>query len=373
MKTQHHRLLLLSLLAAGAPTLGACGALPLDLRDILPDDASISLRVPGSQLPGNTGGFSVFRPLVGATSEYHANAASIASVVNTNVLDLVRRIRGIAEYPPNSTQGNTYVWGPYSPGGLDTLNYRFTATKTAPSRYAIRLDARPGSDSSPDAFKNLLDGEVEGILGAEDADKGSGKGKGTFNVHFDNRRAVDPNWLARGEVGIVYDSSVEPRSIDVNLRGFDPSAAAAIGGSGGGGLGGSGLHHDAPADAVADTLVTTYRYTEDVDTSGTFLFSLRLNIQDASLPAAELVTLQARWDANGHGRADSTVTGEDVPAQLRAAGIEGNVIHSTECWDDTFAVVFQDSSPAELRTTLRALEGDPNACAFTNVEYPAAP
>ena len=186
MKTQHHRLLLLSLLAAGAPTLGACGALPLDLRDILPDDASISLRVPGAQLPGNTGGFNLFRPLVGASSEYHANAASISSVVNTNVLDLVRRIRGIAEYPPNSTQGNTYVWGPYSPGGLDTLNYRFTATKTGTSRYTIRLDARPGSDSSPDAFKNLLDGEVEGILGASDADKGSGKGKGTFKYSNGN-------------------------------------------------------------------------------------------------------------------------------------------------------------------------------------------
>lgn len=357
---------LLSLFTAGLPLLVACGVLPTDLKDILPDDRAISLRVPGAQVPSSPANLGVLRPLLGAASEYQGNAAAIATVVNGHVVDLVGRIRSIASYPPNSMQGNTYIWGPYSPGGLDPLNYRFTAVKTAEARYTIRLDARPASDSTA-KFQTLLDGVVERVLGSE-----TNQGKGNFTVDFDNRRILDPNWMTRGKLSIVYDASTEPRAIEVTLQGFDPSSALASNG-GSGGLGQSGLHTEPNAEPAADSVLSTYRYTEAEDSSGTFHFSLRLNVQDASLPAAETVTLNARWDAAGRGRADSTMSGEDVPVQLQAAGIDGDVIHATECWDEQFQVVFQDSNPVELRSTLRDLQGDAATCAFAEADYPPEP
>jgi hypothetical protein len=351
MKTAISRTLTAATLLGITSLSANCGLVPLDILDALPSDNVITLRVPGAKVPTSPGSTSLL-PLLGGTSEYHAQSTQISTAVNTNVLDLVRRIRTIVGYPPSKQSGNVSTWGPYSPGGLDALNYRFTATRSGEAHYLVTLEARPQVDQTEAGFKTLLDGDLEGVIGG-----GGGNGKGTFTVYLDNRAAVDSNWLVRGSLRIAYDASADPRTINVDLDGFDPAAAS---------TGSGGLWDDvAPAPAAA-----TYRYAEASDHSGTFLFTFHLNVQDASLPGAETLTLRTRWNADGLGRGDSTISGEDVATQLQGLGLQGDTIHASECWDADFNVTFQDSDPAELRTTVRDLQGDPAACVFTQADYP---
>ncbi len=311
------------------------------LAGALPGDDAVSINVPGSQRAQSS---STAQGLLGDTSEFYVHTYRISRFLNAHVVGLLAHLRAITNNRPTSTEGDVSTWGPHTPGGLEPLTYRLTATKVAEHKYTLNLEARPKASNAEEDFVTLLDGEVEGS-GQED-----GRGKGVLSLHFDNARAINPTVRERGNIHVSFDATTEPRSVAVDFEQF------------------AGAEEDAvPASA-------TYRYNEAQDASGSFLFSVLANVHKASeaKPGLEKMTLKSRWVASGEGRGDVTVEGDEVAAQLLEAGLTAQSVQATECWGADFNVVFQDTLPAELAEHIRPTQGDAAACAVAQAEFPAS-
>ena len=318
----------LSLLALGS-TLGACG--PAEgLSGMLPSNEAVSIRVPG----GDDGG-GLEQALLGDVSEFYVHTYRTSRFLNGHVVGLLERMREVTQHPPTTTDGPRSTWGPYTPGGLEPLTYRLVAEKVADNTYNLDLQGRPRRATGEEDYKSLIDGQVVG------SGQGDGRAKGSLTLHFDNAGAMNPGVLERGEVLIGFDALQWPRAITVDFAQF---------------AGAEGGPHDA-----------TYRYTENEDRSGTFLFSVLLNVHRAeeARPGLETMALRSSWAASGAGRGDVTITGDEVAAQLSEASMDATAVQATECWGEEFTVVFQDTLPAELRDGIRPLQGDAAACAVT--------
>ncbi|MBI5497591.1 MAG: hypothetical protein HY904_21450 [Deltaproteobacteria bacterium] len=327
------RLVALFLLAGSTACGGATG-----LAGALPSDDSISIRVPGASQQGQS---STSQGLLGAASDFYIHTYRISRFLNGHVVGLLAHIRWVTSQPPTTHQGDTYVWGPHTPGGLEPLTYRLTAEKLGEHTYSLVLHARPRSAQDESAFKAILEGTVQG------SGQGDGRGKGDLVLHFDNAAAINPAVLERGDIIISFNALEEPRKVGVDFAQFQGAD--------------QGVPHDA-----------TYRYEEAADQSGSFLFAVEGNVNraDENRAALEVLTLRSRWLSSGAGRGDVTITGGDVEAQLGEAGMNGSSVQATECWGEDFTVVFQDTLPEQLREHIRPLQGDPALCAVTQASFP---
>ncbi|MEW5852139.1 MAG: hypothetical protein AB2A00_25345 [Myxococcota bacterium] len=328
----------LMLLAVASQMTLACGPQKADFSTALPSDEAVTIRVPGSEDEG--GSSTASSALVGDVSEFYVHTYRISRYLNGHVVALLREIRNITQHEPTSVEGEKAIWGPYTPGGLEPLTYRLTAEKIGENQYALNLEARRKQSAAEEDYRSLIDGQVQGS-GQED-----GRGQGVLVLHFDAAGDLNPAVLERGEIQISFNSMQEPRSIDVDFIQF------------------ANADDRNPHDA-------TYRYAENEDHSGTFLFSIQANIHkhNENKPGLETMTLRSSWVGSGAGRGDVTVSGAEVAADLSAAGLTDTNVRATECWGEDMTVVFQDTVPAELREEIRPLDGEESACAVA-ASYP---
>jgi len=335
MKTFLNKHLIVSALALSS--MAACGKDADPFAGALPSDDNVSIRVPGSS-SNDTG-----QPLLGANSEFYVHTYRISRFLNAHVVGLLKTIRDITRNEPTSEEGNTRIWGPHTPGGLEPLTYRLVVEKLGENVFALDLQGRPRRSTDDADFKSLIDGQITGS-GQQD-----GRAKGDLVLHFDTASSLNPAVPERGEIQINFDAIAQPRTVAVDFVQF------------------SGADEGAPADA-------TYRYSENEDSSGDFLFAIHANIHKAeeNRPGLETMALRSRWVASGAGRGDVTITGEEVAAQLTEAGIAAASVQATECWGEDFNVSFQDTNPAELRESIHPLQGDAASCAVTTADYPSA-
>jgi hypothetical protein len=68
--------------------------------------------------------------------------------------------------------------------------------------------------------------------------------------------------------------------------------------------------------------------------------------------------MHSRWDEAGAGRADTDVSGGDLPATIPS-------VHATECWDARFERVYYTDTASTQPTT-----GALTACAFPQAIQP---
>jgi hypothetical protein len=328
---------LLTVAALSFSTL-ACGG-KAGLGGVLPSDDAVSIRVPGTQASGLS---ATSQGLVGQSSEFYIHTYRISRFLNGHVVGLLGHLRAITSQPATSTQGDVSTWGPYTPGGLEPLTYRLTATKVSDHVYNLSLEGRPRRSTSDADYRALLDGQVTGS-GADD-----GRGMGDLELHFDNAAAINPGVLERGTIHIGYNAMTQPRTVAVDFLQFASDEGT-------------------PADA-------TYRYSENEDHSGTFLFSVAANIHRAQdqHPGLETLTLRSTWVESGAGRGDVTVEGAEVAEQMQSVGLTETSVKATECWGEDFSVVFQETLPQALESDIRPRQGDPTACAVAQADFPAA-
>src|SRR5690606_29329581 len=81
---------------------------------------------------------------------------------------------------------------------------------------------------------------------------------------------------------------------------------------------------------------STYRYTEAADASGTFEFVAEANIHGAEKPGEEMVRINSRWQGDGAGRSDVILSGNEISADLSAAGLSESSVQASQCWDELF-------------------------------------
>lgn len=334
------------LMSAALASTTACGR-NVDLSDIIPEDKAVSINV-----PGQGGG----QALLGARSDLYETTYNISRGVNGTVGFVLGLSRAISQQRPTSQEGDTYVWGPSEPNGLERISYKFTANKIEEGHYTFQLEGRPKGSSNDGDWKVIYDGDVTR------GEANPRRGHGTLNLYFDNSQALEQKTcgngnrdVLEGRAAIRFAADAEPKTLDVDFVDF---------------------RNTCDGESVTRQ-PAQYRYTEATDGAGNFQFSAHGNIHKANenKPLLEKMTIRSRWQGDGQGRSDVTVGEGEVPGDLTANNISGNSLIVTECWDAAFNVVFQTTEPNELpqalKDAIRPTEGTESACAYTVAELPS--
>jgi hypothetical protein len=304
----------LSLAALGLALATACGE-PADRPDssdyeaALPDDRILVAMPMGGDRA------------LGQTAESYLATADATSNVNGFIEEVLESVDHITDFEPTWTEDeNKFLWGPWNEGGLDpnetALYVEYDADADA---YGWAVIQRP-KGTGDDAWVGIIGGES--FPGATE-DEGSG----FFAVDFDAIASLNP---AETATGVFYtEYAVEGDNV-VAEAGFENFS-----------------------EDGTEFVNAGYRFGQDADGNGYMDLGYLADIhEDGS--AEETIVLRTRWQADGQGRGDMVVFDGDL-APL--------VYQGSECWDSSFAVVYEENN-ADL-----TMNGDESLCAFGDAEW----
>jgi hypothetical protein len=329
MNNRTRALLALPLLAA----LAACAPKGDDttdadaFRSALPTADRVKLDTPGGASAGSTtASLSPSVKLQGdgtspsGTAEFYQLTRTLFDGVNVGTAAVLDIVWTIAQFPPTSTQGDTYTWGPWN-DSLSPAEWQLVVTQTSPDVFDYVLEGRPRNTT--DAFTSTLHGTGFG--------KASDKyGAGNFAIDWDAANKLDPDRLGAstedGTVSIVYDLTTAPGTIEAKVV------------------------HSLTAQSFD---VTT---TREGDQSGLVDLTAHTDISTPADGLFEDVTMKSRWLASGAGRADVTMSG----GSLASIG----TVKASECWSSTFAETYWTDS-----ATFQPNEGSVAMCAYPDAEF----
>lgn len=332
-----HQLAPLVTLAALVNVTSACDG-AARFRQAIPAKSTVQMNVPGLDGSG-----ALRQALtVGEEAGLYRETVKIASSVNGGALWVFGVIDAILAHPPTTAEGDTAVWGPTEPRGLEKLSFRFTVVKLAEQHFTYELEARPKGEESEDAFVSVFEGEA---FPGEDHD-----GTGSLTYHLGSLRSLNGDECLTGEIDVAYDAASEPRLLDVVFAQVANECAG-----------------ETPRDAH-------YVYAEAADKSGQMDFAVNANVHKAeeNKPGLEVLSVRSRWLATGAGRSDVRVSGDEIAADLAAniPGTTATTVDVVECWDDAFGLVYGDTTPDELEPHLdHPATGDAAQCAFTDASF----
>lgn len=301
-----------------------CGLDEIDFMEGLPDKESLKIKFPkkGSALTDET--LIILKTDVGDTAEYYVLTRRFTEVVNGSIYFLLSLAEDIAKSPGGKRDGDTKVWGPYSPGGLDPLTYRFTLTRVEKGKWTYKLEAH---DKNSEEFKVIFSGEHT---------RGSKyrRGTGSLMVDFTTLKSLDPSKIEEGKIEAVYNTETAPYTLDVTFIDF-------IGQDGKG-----------PVNSL-------YKYKAEEDGSGEFSYDAKADIDTKGKD--ENLKLLSRWKSDGSGRCDGRAMGGDIESQ----GVKE--IDLTECWDSDFKRVYYESF---INSNSYEKQGDSTKCTFSDIKLP---
>jgi hypothetical protein len=301
-----------------AIALGGCVVQENDVHPVarvIPTANDVQIRVPDQAATAS-------ERTIGQLADYYVLTRTISRDLNAGAAWVLLTVHFVVQFPPTSSDGDTYTWGPYA-DALAPAEWRLTVTELADGSYDWNLDGR--SRTVADAsFENLIWGNA--VPGAQDH-----RGTGDFTIDFDAAERVDPiDNDARGQVAVTYDLE--------NRDGTSATLAMSI----------DSYETDAQGNDVP--VHFDYGYAEVDDGAGELLFAIHGDLDDEGALAEE-AEIRSSWLATGAGRADVTARGGDL-GELE--------VSATECWDTSFARVYYADSQQWMPT-----EGDPSACAAT--------
>lgn len=285
---------------------------PEAVNDALPTAEDVQVKVPedGAQ-----------QLALGQIADYYRFTRVVSRDFNGGAAWVLTLVHVIVQFPPTSVDGDTYTWGPHS-DALDPAEWKLIVVENADGSYDWRFDGRS---------KTELDSEFETVISGN-AEPGDipHRGSGNFLIDFDAGERVNPidNNPDTGRVEVVYDlreTGDVNGSISMHIEGRDSDSLIPV---------------------SAD-----YAYSENLDGSGDFSFSIHGDINDNGT-AEEDAVIRSRWQADGAGRGDAEISGGDLGTA---------VVQASECWDTTFRRVhYSDSDPNS------ADEGSADDCVFAD-------
>jgi len=323
--------------ATAITALAGCGGDSSGSDDLLggvPDSESLRIKLPGSQnaqsaLAAEGGGLTT--KSLGDLAEFYTFTRQITWEVNNGVYHLLLMIEDIARQTPTTKETDRWIWGPYTPGGLDPASYKVTIEKKSDTDYAWSFDAKP-KDAGDDAFKPWMSG-------THTKGQRPRRGAGTIALDFDMMAAIDATKVEKGKADVTYQSDAYPVTVTVKFIDF-------IGEDGKG-----------PGDA-------TYNYTENEDASGEFSFAILQDMDGKGQD--EDARILTRWKGDGVGRSDVKFMGGDLTTQ----GLTDVV--AAECWDAGFKrTYFEDWATIATGTyPVDEKQGEATACPYADQKFP---
>jgi hypothetical protein len=281
------------------------------VRRALPTAAEVRIELPEAEA-------SARRTVVGQIADYYVLTRNTTRELNGVTAWVLLVVHTIVQFPATSVDGDVAVWGPWS-DALDPAEYRLTVTSLDDGTFDWQLDGR--SKTEVDAtFLTVIAGH------AAPSDP-IGHGQGTFAIDFAAAEAVNPidNDVEQGTADFAYDLREQDglrAQVTIHGEGFD----------------------DADTPASFD-----YAYRRALDGGGDFGFAVDADLAPGE--GREEALIVSRWQPDGAGRADASLSGGDLEGEATAV----------ECWDTTFRRVYYADSVGFV-----AAEGTADACAYAD-------
>lgn len=290
----------------------ACGGnysnADLEFLNALPERASLRSKLPEAQTGVTTGPLTVAgigrftQGLVGQRSGVYQNTQSGSKQFNAILDALLKLVEDISNHPPTTRGVDRRVWGPVANVKGSGFDFRMVMERVEEGGFAYRLELRRRTEGE---WFALVSGAFKGTGGIR---------KGMGHIKFDPRLGrlnglVDPETTGIDSVEFDYLNDAPPLRVEMqlDLANGNPDRFSAIG----------------------------YTYRELEDLSGMMKFRLEL---DPALPEAKdygAVDVTSKWGPDGRG------LGQMVAVSGNYAGFT-----KSECWDESFALVWtQESFP----------------------------
>lgn len=297
--------------------LAACGQLGNDYgTDALPTEEQLHVNMPVASSAAK----SPSDPDDWAT--YYEGTRNVTEHVNGMITFVLGSV-----YLVTHTQRPSWVndektqaqWGPYSDSGLDPVETGVWVTRNDDGSTTWAVFQVPNGGTVEADAVTIAEGQVNAGSTRDDA-------SGSFGVDFDAANALDPAVHLAGSWTVEYA--------------YDADGVAAVATASNYGW------EDWPR------IDAQYDYDEDYTGAGTMDLAYNNDVNRSGTD--ELVTLRSRWQDDGMGRGDATITGGDVTRDVT----------SSECWGTDFKTSYWVDS-----IDLYEPVGDESACAFTPAEY----
>ncbi|MBZ0271803.1 hypothetical protein K8I61_07180 [bacterium] len=306
-----------------------------DWRDALPDAASLAMTIPGQDEDD-------YYKSVGELATLYEETVDSTREVNYAILSFISIIDEITSYPPTSESEDTAVWGPWIDDGLSPVEMLFTMVNTGGEDYEYTLGWR--AKNTEDEFTTVWSGSTTVSTDT------SRRGVGEFYLDLDVAASLDPTVDQEGSISCDYDTVSDGREINVHWQDYDSE------------------YEDLPGPITAD-----YAYHNHADNTGEFTASWHGDAHweeyhGDEFAKAEDVWFATKWQGNGVGRSDFSVTGGDVD-DMQAGGFDVSAFLATECWGETFLRTYYSEgvvlvSDGEFYPGAGFPEGDEELCPF---------
>ena len=313
-----------------------------EYRDALPDEASMTLTVPGMDKKSKSKALDELATFYDATVD-------VARDVNGYILLLLGHIDEITSYPPTSESGATMSWGPwtdpYTPPTPVEMLFEMTETATDTFDYFLKWRVKESSDP----WTTVWEGHT--VASTSTARRGTGD----FFIDYTSAQSLDPTIDVSGTISVTYDTITDGRQIDIEYTDFYDEDWEGDNG---------------PSEAID----AEYSYTNHTDNTGEFLFEWMDDLHretEYDYPEMEHFWFYTRWESDGDGRTDVIVTEgdlDDVGTDYWADPI--TEVEASECWASDFlrdyynqTLYFQSGSTEDYP------EGNAADCVF-DAEFP---
>lgn len=254
-------------------------------------------------------------------SDFYLFTHDVTDDVNDFIFEVLDTVNDITSYDGEWVDDYTLAWGPIEYSPLDPCVSYLAVTWNQDGTYEWFLMEWPKNGDQDDG--------VVDAWGIVDPYPNPSDSTGAFWIDFDTMLLMDPTREASGQVYVEYLLDV---GIGAAQAWFDGFAGV-------------------PGD---DTVDAYYAFTSEQSGAGEMLFGFVADLNETGTD--EVMAVHSRWDDQGAGRSDSTVTAGDL-GETQA--------HISECWGADFAMVYHGDDAGWTEPS-----GDEALCSFNPGEWP---
>lgn len=299
-----------TMLAALLVTTAACELPTQQWSPLLPDDRLLVVSEDDATRQARA---------LGEPSEYAQTLADVTDQANQGIGEVLELVQTITTLPPSyvDSRASLAVWGPFI---IDGTAVQLTIQEQPDTSLRWGVQVRSQEEASP---------WIDALVGHVDAGATAETSTGHFSMDFAAAEVLELGEDLSGQVEVQYSARNAGATTDITFAGLGETATVPIQGT---------IHFDHDR-GVGGEMITTLE--DDVDGSAS--------------EEPETVSLRARWDAQGAGRTDATLTGGDFGTEQHA---------ESECWSPVRTVVYYTN------TFQGVSDGDEEQCTFVGAALP---
>jgi hypothetical protein len=293
-------------------------------REPLPEQGSVSLRLPGSSGSTSTSSVRILSGTGGSSgggvtssdAEFYSFSREITDSIDGHTAVVLAVVWAVVSNPATKVEARRATWGPYHGNALEPVVWRLVVDEVGTNEYDYSLEGRSRASTSDADYRAVLKGHGYGKADAR-------HNEGWFQWDADVARALDPSTAKdSGTAKVDYDLRQFPKTIKVALRPTDGTGQVD-----------AEVEHQ-PQGAGILSLTAHADVEEDGQKDG--------KLED--------ITLKSQWNATGAGRADVQIAGGSLPIASVAV---------VECWNSSFALAYYKDS-VNIKPTSGAADSCPS-------------